>query len=123
MKYFLSIAYLTFIINLSSCTTYRYIYAASPANEPYFTQKGESKLTGYYSSSSHNRVSNEFADGIDLQSAYAIGNQWALTAGYYNRRERDGFSSFYNFYDTSTINYKRNLFDIGGGYFLSLIHI
>ncbi len=56
----------------SSCSTYRYIYSASPANTPYFTKKGESKLTGYYSGSSENRLTDKYAHGYDLQGAYAL---------------------------------------------------
>ena len=120
MRNKLLLASIIFITAFSSCTTYRYMYAASPPNNPYFTQKGESKLTGYYSSSDNNIITKEFADGFDFHAAYAIGDHWALAAGYYNRRERDVFSSSFNLYDTSTINYKRNLFDIGGGYFVPL---
>ena len=111
------------IISLSSCApTYRYIYTASPANSPYFTQKGESELTGDYSSSSKTRNTNVFADGVDIHGAYALTDQWAVTVGYYNRREKDTFSyiPYSGPFESSEINYKRNLFDIGGGYFVSL---
>jgi hypothetical protein len=112
----------TFIVifTFTSCTTYRYIYSASPANNPYFTEKGESKLTAYYSSSNNNPLTKEYAHGVDLQGAYAIGNHWALTAGYFNRRERDVYRSSFNLYDSSVVQYKRNLFDFGGGYFITL---
>lgn len=108
------------IIALSSCDTYRYIYTASPANSPYFTQKGESKLTGYYSSNPGGEV-NKFAHGPDVQAAYAIGKHWALTSDYYNRRERDVFRfQSYGPFDSSVINYRRNLLGFGGGYFVAL---
>lgn len=107
---------------LISCNTnYRYIYTASPANTPYFTKKGESKLTADYSSSSNTRPVNKYAAGIDLQTAYALSDHWALAAAYYNRREKDVFSLIENGpFESSTVTYKRNLFDIGGGYFVSL---
>lgn len=107
---------------LYSCSTYRYVYSASPANNPYFTKKSESKLTGYYSSSNNNQLTKEFARGVDLQAAYAIGNHWALTTGYFNRREKDvyNYSSYNSPFDSAIVKYKRNLFDIGGGYFISL---
>ena len=116
---FLFIAFIV-ITTFTSCSTYRYIYSASPANNPYFKEKGESKLTAYYSSSSDNPILKEYAHGFDLQGAYAIGNHWALTAGYFNRREQDVYSRSYNLYDTSVVRYKRNLFDIGAGYFIPL---
>lgn len=102
---------------LSSCTTYRYIYTASPPNNPYFSQKGESKVAAYYSAAgSNDKASGHTASGWDLQGAYAIGNHWALTTSYLNRRERDNYNFGRN--ESSSISYKRNLFDIGAGYFL-----
>lgn len=108
------------IVILGSCTTpYRYIYTATPPNNPYFIQKGESKLAGYYSNSWNNGdVSTKKSGGWDLQGAYAISDHWAVTTGYLNRREMDGFSDYRS--DNYSINYKRNLFDIGTGYFLAL---
>ncbi|HXS58225.1 MAG TPA: hypothetical protein VN726_18970 [Hanamia sp.] len=106
---------------LSSCASYRYIYSASPANNPYFTQKGDSKLTGYYSSSYENQL-GQYAAGVDLQAAYAITNHWAVTVGYFNQREKDvnSYSTYDRPFDSSIVHYKRNLLDVGGGYFLPL---
>ncbi len=107
------------ISTFCSCSSYRYIYTASPLNNPYFTQKGESKVTAYYSEGS-DKVQREKANGFDLQAAYAISDNFAITTGYLNRRERD----IYNYsvanmpFDSSVINYKRNLFEVGGGYFV-----
>ena len=104
---------------LSSCATYRYIYTASPPNNPYFTQKGESKVTAYYSADGNSdNASGHTASGWDLQGAYAIGNHWALTTAYLNRREKDNYNL--SSLESSIISYKRNLFDIGTGYFLAL---
>ncbi len=112
-----SIIIITF---LSSCNTYRYIYTASPLNNPYFTTKGESKVTAYYSAAGNsNNAIGDNAGGWDLQGAYAIGNHLALTTGYFNRRERD-FYNYNNSYSNARIKYKRNLFDIGTGYFVPL---
>lgn len=115
--FFISVLTITI---LSSCTTsYRYIYTATPPNNPYFTEKGESKVAGYYSKSwNDGDVSTIRSGGWDFQGAYAISNHWAVTAGYLNRREIDGFSRYND--DSYTIRYKRNLFDIGTGYFLAL---
>lgn len=106
----------------SSCSSNRYIYSASPPNNPYFQKKGESKLAAYYSSSDNNTLKNEFARGWDLQGAYAIGDHWALTASYFNRRERDVYNyyRYSNPFDSSIVKYKRNLFEIGSGYFISV---
>jgi hypothetical protein len=104
--------------SLTSCSTYRYIYTASPANNPVFTQKGESKISGYYSTSSGDNSNNSYAHGFDMQGAYAVANNWAITASYLNRKEKDIYGEAYNIFDNSLVNYKRNLFEFGGGYFI-----
>lgn len=104
----------------ASCTTQRYSYTASPANNPIFTKKGESKIAGYYSTSSGNETNNIYADGLDLQGAYAVGNNWAITASYLNRKEKDIFGESYNIFNSSVVKYKRQLLELGGGYFTPL---
>lgn len=118
----INLLFTVIIIGLFSCNTnYRYIYTASPANNPYFIQKGESNLTANYSSANNIRPVNKYAAGIDLQAAYALSDHWAITTSYYNRREKDEFSSLQTGpFENSTVRYKRNLFDIGGGYFVVL---
>lgn len=110
------------IILVASCNTPRYIYSPSPPNNPYFKEKGESKLSAYYSSGGdNNTLDGGKNNGYDIQGAYAIANNWALTAGYFNRKERDVYSNgTYNFFESSVVDYKRNLTDVGGGYFLPL---
>ncbi len=116
-----SILFFTIIVFASCSSTYRYIYSASPANSPYFKEKGESKLAAYYSAGDgeDNNQPGNYIHGIDLQGAYAISNHWAITAGYFNRRERDVYD-YSDLYNASIVKYKRNLFDIGAGYFLPL---
>lgn len=105
---------------LVSCTTTsRYIYSASPADSPYFIEKGQSELAGYYSFSESARP-RRYAHGFDLHGAYAISDHLALTAGYFNRKEQD-ISSYNSIpFDNSVIRYERNLFGVGAGYFISL---
>ena len=109
------------IFTLISCTTHRYIYSASPADSPYFTKKGQSELSGYYSVSG-NVLPKGYAHGFDLHGAYAISDHWALTAGYFNRKEKDIDHNYNTPSDSSVVvvGYKRNLFGIGGGYFIPL---
>ncbi|MEO8861723.1 MAG: hypothetical protein ABI358_09885 [Ginsengibacter sp.] len=118
----LSLILFTSITCLFSCSSNRYIYSASTPNNPYFTKKGQSKLTGYYSSSSEDLLTNKYADGWDLQGAYAIDKHWALTAAYFNRREKDVYNQddYNGPFDSSVITYRRNLFEFGGGYFIPL---
>ncbi len=105
-----------------SCSSNRYIYSASPPNNPYFKEKGESKVAAYYSSSNDNASTKEFANGWHLQGAYAIADHWALTASWFHRREQDVYNDYRynNPFDSSVVKYKRNLFEMGGGYFISL---
>lgn len=117
-----NLLFLFIIILFSSCTTYRYAYTASPPNNPYFTQKGETKFTGYYSSAESTSSAQAFAHGSDWQAAYAISDNWALTANYFGRKEKDFFdvATDNDPFKTSTVNYKRRLYGIGGGYFIGL---
>ena len=104
-----------------SCSTYRYIYTASPPNNPYFTKKHESKLTAYYAASNNNQGNEIYAGGLDLQAAYALSNHWAITGTYFNSREKDDYGGQDNSpFDSSAVKYKRNLFETGVGYFVPL---
>jgi len=105
-----------------SCNTPRYIYSPSPPNNPYFKEKGDSKLTAYYSSGGDdNKSSGHKNNGFDLQAAYAISNNWALTAGFFERKEKEIYPfGAYNYFDSSAVSYKRHIIDVGGGYFISM---
>jgi hypothetical protein len=108
------------IIAFCSCKSPRYIYSASAPNNPFFTQKGDSKITGYYSVGGKDGLSRgEKNNGYDLQAAYAITNHVAITASVFKRNEFDLYkerSTTYNF-DSLTVRYKRNLVEFGAGYF------
>ena len=116
----------------SSCwkPAYRNIYASQAANINYFKQKGDSKLTGYYSGDGKSKN-----DGYNIQGGYAITNHWALMAAYTFKQEHQtyrydsvrfrpiGFGTYEaNIFDSSVINYKRNTFELGLGYILPLNH-
>jgi hypothetical protein len=117
-----SIFYLILLLLSYSCKTPRYIYSPSAPNNPYFTEKDQTKLSGYYSAGGdNNSLSGEKNNGFDLQAAYSIADHWALTVSYFNRREKDIFPyRGHNFFDSSAVNYQRNLTEIGGGYFMML---
>ncbi len=118
---------------ISSCTVERakrYVYASQAANNPFFKQKGDSKITGYYSGDG-----NEKNDGLNVQGAYAISNNLIVAAAYGFKKETQKYSydsiRFYrsglfggyleaNIYDSSVINYKRDFFEFGLGYILPL---
>jgi hypothetical protein len=122
MKNIITLVSIVLICSFYSCTTNRYIYTASPPNDPYFTKKGESKVAGYYSSSGDGVHPTVKSDGIDIQTAYSLTDHWAITASYFYRRENDvyNYNSYSQPFDSSFVKYKRNLFEAGGGYFVPL---
>jgi hypothetical protein len=105
-----------------SCRTPRFIYSPAPPNNPYFREKGESKLAAYYSTAAdENDLKDEYNDGLDLQAAYAISDHLALTTDYFKRKEKDVFFNYdRNFFDSSIIRYDRTLTNFGAGYFTPL---
>lgn len=118
------------VLLFSSCynSVGRYAYSPSPANIIYFKEKGDSKVSVTISSGPNDAFSvdkDRFNHGYEIQTAYALSNHWFVGASYFNRREREsagptdsGFGGYYNIFDTSTINYKRNLVDVGSGFFV-----
>ena len=107
---------------LISCRTPRFIYSPAPPNNPYFREKGESKLAAYYSSGSdEGHLDEEYNNGLDLQAAYAVCDHWTLTADYFQRNEKDIFTNYHrNFFDSSVVRYDRNFTNFGAGYFIPL---
>ena len=106
------------IFIFSSCTTYRYIYAPATPNIPYFTEKGDSKAAAYYGGAGGDNGNSNRADGFDIQGAYAITDHWMITTSYFNRNERD--KEYSNQIHDLNIFYKRNIIEVGGGYFAVL---
>jgi hypothetical protein len=104
---------------IASCRTPRYIYSPAPPNNPYFREKGESKLATYYSTGGdNNKLTKEYNNGLDLQAAYAVGDHFALTADYFKRNEKDAIYDYdRTYFDSSIVRYRRNLTNFGAGYF------
>ena len=111
---------------LFSCYTPRYVYSPSAHNVPVLVKKGDSKLAFNYSINlADNTVKDNVstrgkARGYDLQTAYAFTNHWAVQLNYFNRKERNAGDFDNNLKDSVVINYKRNLTEIGAGYFHAL---
>lgn len=109
------------IVAISSCNTPRYIYSPSAQQVPVLTQKGDSKIGALYST---NAVGQEKKDGVeidnrsrgfDLQGAVAITDHFAIQANHAYRWEKTEGGP-----DSITIQYKRNLSEIGLGYYLPI---
>lgn len=110
-------------IVFAGCRTPRFIYSPAPPNNPYFREKGESKLAAYYSTAAdENDLDDEYNNGLDLQAAYAISNNWAVTADHFKRSEKDVVRDYNSSstFDSSIIRYKRHLTSFGGGYFFPI---
>jgi hypothetical protein len=116
---------LTGSLFFASCKSTRYIYSPSPPNSPSFEKKGDSKLAAYYSGSGSRGTVRTKNNGYDIQGAYAITDNWAITGSYFSRKESDSYvitpmNSWSNIYDSTVVDYKRRLAELGGGYFTSL---
>lgn len=117
---------LSFVLALMlalSCNTPRYVHSPAAHNVPVLTQKGDGKIGGYYSTNLVGREIDENNDktkynnsnGFDLQGAVAITDHFAIQANYFNRREKT-----FDDYDTVSVRYKRNLTELGLGYYVSM---
>ncbi|MBL0054891.1 MAG: hypothetical protein IPP31_01630 [Chitinophagaceae bacterium] len=115
----LLIALLTLL--LVSCNTPRYVYSPAAQNVPVLTQKGDSKIGGYYSTNfvGEEKRNGETIDnrsrGYDLHGAVAITDHFAIQAGHFYRWEKTTEST-----DSATVRYKRNLTEFGLGYYLPI---
>jgi hypothetical protein len=120
MKSMVLPALLISMVVLYSCQPPRYIYTAAPPNNPYFRQKGESKVAAYYStSSSENELEDEYDNGMDLQAALALSDHWALTADYFKRDEKQvATDADEPLFQNATIRYDRKITSFGTGYFM-----
>ncbi|MEO6870293.1 MAG: hypothetical protein ABI168_11645 [Ginsengibacter sp.] len=118
MKMTLILISIITIFIFSSCTTYRYIYAPATPNITYFTEKGDSKVGAYYAGAGGDGNVNSRADGYDIQGAYAITDHWMVATSYFNRNEKD--KEYDNQTGEQNIYYKRNIIELGGGYFTAL---
>ena len=124
MKRFLLLSIIAFLIlYLSSCYTPRYVYSPSAHNVPVLTKKGDSKLAFNYSlnlsgNTSDNAGSTDpTGNGFDLQAAQALSDHWAIMVNYFNRKERNSGDYVAGRRDSVTIHYRRNLVEIGAGYY------
>lgn len=110
---------LVIIILFSSCITRRYIYAPSAPNITYFNEKGDSKIAAFYSGSGGEAGSNSYrkSNGFDIQGAYAISDNWAFTASWFYRKEKDSEAGG-SMFEASKIDYKRSMIELGAGYFV-----
>jgi len=108
-------------IFFTACETPRYAYSPSAHNVPVITQKGDGKIGAVYSTniSGERSFDNErvhtASNGLDVQGAYALSDNWAIQASHFQRWERTTGGP-----DSATIKYRRNLTELGGGYYFPM---
>lgn len=116
--------YLIFILVIlvaASCNIPRYAYSPAAHNVPVLTKKGDSKLGAFYSTNDAGQqtIDNVKIDnrsrGFDLQGAVAITDHFAIQAGHFYRWEKSEERT-----DTLSIRYKRNLTELGLGYYIPI---
>ena len=110
---------ISLICSMVSCNTPRYIYSPSAHNVPVLTKKGDSKIGAVYSTNltgeekrDGNLIDNR-SRGFDLHGAVAITDHFAVQASHFYRWEKSSGGA-----DSLTVRYKRNLTEIGLGYYL-----
>jgi hypothetical protein len=99
------------------------VYSPVAHNVPLIAEKGDSKLAGYYSTNiGETKKITTFGklnkgNGLDIQSAYAITDHFAVQAAYTRRWEKNYADYNLNSADTSIITYSRTSTDLGVGYY------
>ncbi len=137
------------IVVFSSCTVQRanrIVYETPAANVPNLTQKGDAKVTGYFSLNGVEDGIGEYnpqqvgvnSTGYDVQAAYAITDNWTVLGGYSQKYLTQLYkydtnlyrpnylppgsvsTTAFNGFDSSVIKYQTSVFQLGAGYNLPL---
>jgi|GEM_PF-963427 len=136
------------MLMLSACSyerANRIMYATPAANVDYLTQKGDAKITAYYSAnavtdniySTNPSYKGITIGGADVHAAYAVTDHWRVLAGYsykvitqsyvYDTTKYYGGVGIFapprtqtNIFDSSLIKYNSSFFQIGAGYSIPL---
>lgn len=117
----LSLVVLAGMLLAASCKTPHYVYSPSAANTPVLTKKGDGKLGASYSTNATGQEKKEGVTidnrsrGYDIQGAVAFTNNFAVQAAHFYRWEKTEGGP-----DSILIKYRRNLTEIGLGYYLPL---
>lgn len=112
---FRSVLLLSTLLSFQSCTLLRFAYSPSIQNVPAFTEKNESRVTGFIAAPLSGTETN-----YGLQGAYAITDHFAITAGLNGTGKAedeltitDGGGGT----EIDIVKYKRNSVDFGVGVF------
>ncbi|MEO6328087.1 MAG: hypothetical protein ABIO55_04110 [Ginsengibacter sp.] len=108
-----------------SCYSPRYVYSPSTQHIPLVKKRGDFNVGGYFatgggSSNIAHVGSQNYNAGMDLNSAYALSDHFAIMINKYNRWEKNNGANDFNIGDSSIIKYKRGLTELATGYFTVL---
>lgn len=110
---------------LAGCHTPRFAHSPTAHNVPVLTEKNDTKLGISYATngdvrSTDNSYDRNRSNGFDVQAAYAITPHIAAQGSYFSRRETTYDNSSDFGFDSSVVRYKRNMFELGAGYFTAI---
>lgn len=111
------LAVLFFAIAGISCRTPRYVYAPSAQNIPNLEQKNDAEVS--VNVGPLMRIfgtSDNYSRALDLQSAWALSDHFALMFNYANRWELDKAFS-HPVHDSSDLNYRRSFVEPAVGFY------
>ncbi len=107
--------------NISSCYTPRYVYSPPAQNIPVIDKKNDVELAVNYGTSIdifHSK--GNYNRGLDLHTAWAFSNHFAIMLNENFRWESNGTNDTFFQRDSSFLTYKRNFTETGVGYFTSM---
>lgn len=116
-------AALILIVMCGACNQPRYVYSQNVRNVHFFNDKGQSRASAALAtgpSRGTGTTGTNYNRGFDLQGAYAITRNFAATAAYYSRKERDQIQVTNIDVVYSDISYKRSGWELGGSFFLPI---
>ena len=106
---------------ISSCYTPRYVYSPVTQNIPSIDKKNDVELSANYGTSInifHSK--SNYNRGLDLHTAWAFSNHFAIMLNENFRWESNGANDTFFQRDSSFLTYKRNFTETGAGYFTSM---
>ncbi len=117
--------YIFILLTYSSCYSPRYVYSPSTQNIPLLSQKGDSKLGGYFTSGGGSSkfgytTWQSYNRGLDVHIAYALSDNIGIMINKHNRWEKNNGANDFNAGDSAVVKYNRGLTEIAAGYFTSL---
>lgn len=106
---------------ISSCYTPRYVYSPPTQNVPSIDKKNDVELSANYGTSLdifHSK--GNYNRGVDLHTAWAISNHFAVMLNESFRWESNRTNDTFFQSDSSSLTYKRNFMELGAGYYTAM---